>query len=102
MNISFLEKNIEEIIAIDDVFLPPIVHTVINSSFPKYKKELFDNQQEFIHKYRHGWYSKEDESFKEEESRLFKALFEKHPDLFPLNIDSLDTHKEEDLEFFEF
>ena len=91
MNMSFLEKNIEKIVKINDVCLPPEVHTMVNLYFPKYKKELFKNQEEFIYKYRHGWYSKENESYVEEEKRLLKKVIEKHPDLALLADDSLDT-----------
>lgn len=91
MNISFLKENIEEIVKINDVLIPPSLQGIIKLDYPKYKQELLKNQEDFNFKYRHGYYSKENESEKEENDRLFEDLFKKHPGLRVLNMDSLDV-----------
>lgn len=101
VNISFLIDNVEEIAAIDDVFIPPIIHRLVKMhAFPFYN-ELYANQEKFIVEYRYGEYSIDGETPKDEEDRLFKDLFMKYPHLISLIDDSKDTF-EEDMSTFAF
>ena len=81
LNIDEINNHVEEIIKIDDVYVPHSIRGAFLGMKDVLRDKMFENQKEFIIDYRYDRYWRKGETRFEMDQRLIREFIDVHPEL---------------------
>ena len=81
LNFDEIDAHVEDIIGIDDIYVPYQIPGAFIDVKQSLKNKMYDNQKDFLADYRYEKYWKEGETRYEMDQRLIREFVEAHPEL---------------------
>ncbi|MBQ9026189.1 MAG: hypothetical protein IJ743_00505 [Bacilli bacterium] len=97
LNIDEINNHIEDIVEINDIYVPYQISGAFLDVSQSLKNKLFENQKEFIIDYRYEKYWRKGETKYEMDQRLRREFVEVHPELeslLPKTGETVEEHQE--------
>lgn len=81
LNIDEIDNHVEDIIAIDDIYVPYQISGAFIDVEQSLMNKMYDNQKDFLADYRYEKYWKKGETRYEMDQRLMREFVKVHPEL---------------------